>query len=87
MLILLLSLHTKQRFWKACFKMQALAYILMSASSSAAARAHIDRGNWVEHGGHKFTEMANVSIAMSFFAFVAFAFTTLISGLILSRFT
>lgn len=66
---------------------QVLAYILMSASSSAAARAHIERGSWVEHGGQQFTEMANVSIAMSFFAFVAFAFTTLISGLILSRFT
>ncbi|CAL5186202.1 unnamed protein product [Lathyrus oleraceus] len=65
---------------------QALAYILMSASSSAATGACLLRSYWIEHGAHKFIEMANASVAISFFAFVAFALASLVSGFILFRF-
>ncbi|XP_009586713.1 CASP-like protein 4A3 [Nicotiana tomentosiformis] len=56
---------------------QILAYLLMSASSSAATRVDDWISNW---GKDKFTEMASASIALSFLAFVAFAFSSLISG-------
>lgn len=56
---------------------QILAYLLMSASSSAATRTD----NWVLNWGEdEFTKMASASIGMSFLAFFAFAFSCLISG-------
>lgn len=57
--------------------MQILAYLLMSASSSAATRVDDWISNW---GKDDFTQMASSSIAMSFLAFVAFAFSSLASG-------
>ncbi|CAA0836111.1 CASP-like protein 4A3 [Striga hermonthica] len=56
---------------------QILAYLLMSASSSAATRVDDWISNW---GGDEFTLMASASIAMSFLAFVAFALSSLVSG-------
>ncbi|PHU15425.1 hypothetical protein BC332_16630 [Capsicum chinense] len=54
-----------------------LAYLLMSASSSAATRVDDWASNW---GKDSFTEMASASIAMSFLAFAAFALSSIISG-------
>ncbi|XP_057717754.1 CASP-like protein 4A3 [Arachis stenosperma] len=62
---------------------QILTYLLMSASSSAATRAYDWESNW---GKDKFPDMANASVVLSFVAFVAFAFTSLVSGSILCRF-
>ncbi|XP_024972969.1 CASP-like protein 4A3 [Cynara cardunculus var. scolymus] len=56
---------------------QILAYLLISASSSAATRVDDWVSNW---GKDAFTEMATASIGMSFLAFVAFALSSLISG-------
>ncbi|XP_057772664.1 CASP-like protein 4A3 [Salvia miltiorrhiza] len=56
---------------------QILAYLLMSASSSAATRVDDWISNW---GADEFTLMASASIAMSFLAFLAFALSSLISG-------
>ncbi|KAL3642450.1 hypothetical protein CASFOL_013265 [Castilleja foliolosa] len=56
---------------------QILAYLLMSASSSAATRVTDWISNW---GKDEFTLKATASIAMSFLAFVAFALSSLISG-------
>ncbi|XP_060204841.1 CASP-like protein 4A3 [Lycium barbarum] len=56
---------------------QILAYLIMSASSSAATRAYDWISNW---GKDEFTEMASASIGVSFLAFIAFAFSSLISG-------
>ncbi|KAL2465331.1 CASP-like protein [Abeliophyllum distichum] len=56
---------------------QILAYLLMSASSSAATRVDDWISNW---GKDEFTLMASASIAMSFLAFVAFALSSLVSG-------
>ncbi|KAL4348483.1 hypothetical protein GQ457_17G026960 [Hibiscus cannabinus] len=61
----------------AFFMDQILAYLLISASSAAASRVDDWQSNW---GKDEFTEMATASIAMSFLAFVAFAFSSLISG-------
>ncbi|KAH0450974.1 hypothetical protein IEQ34_021666 [Dendrobium chrysotoxum] len=56
---------------------QVLAYLLMSASSSAAAR----NDAWISmFGSDKFTDMINGSIAMSFLAFLAFAMSSIISA-------
>lgn len=64
---------------KLCFSRlyQILAYLLMSASSSAATRVDDWISNW---GGDEFTLMASSSIGMSFLAFIAFALSSLISG-------
>lgn len=64
---------------KTCLNMwlQILAYLLMSASSSAATRVDDWISNW---GADEFTMMASASIAMSFLAFLAFALSSLISG-------
>ncbi|XP_027904121.1 CASP-like protein 4A2 isoform X1 [Vigna unguiculata] len=59
------------------FMDQVLAYLLISASSSAATRVDDWISNW---GKDEFTEMATASIGMSFLAFVAFAMSSLISG-------
>ncbi|KAL1551280.1 CASP-like protein 4A3 [Salvia divinorum] len=56
---------------------QILAYLLMSASSSAATRVDDWISNW---GADEFTLMASASIAMSFLAFLAFAISSLVSG-------
>jgi hypothetical protein len=41
----------------------------MSASSSAATGAHLFRSYWIEHGAHKFIEMADSSVAVSLCSF------------------
>ncbi|CAK9169361.1 unnamed protein product [Ilex paraguariensis] len=56
---------------------EILAYLLISASSSAATRVVDWVSNW---GKDEFTEMASASIGMSFLAFIAFALSSLISG-------
>lgn len=56
---------------------QILAYLLISASSSAATRVTDWVSNW---GKDDFTQMATASIGMSFLAFVAFALSSIISG-------
>lgn len=57
--------------------LQILAYLLISASSAAATRVDDWQSNW---GKDEFTEMASASIAMAFLAFIAFAFSSIISG-------
>ncbi|CAI0549625.1 unnamed protein product [Linum tenue] len=59
------------------FLHNAMAYLLISASSSAATRVDDWQSNW---GKDEFTVMATASIAMSFLAFVAFAASSVISG-------
>ncbi|TYH98436.1 hypothetical protein ES332_A12G310300v1 [Gossypium tomentosum] len=59
------------------FMDQILAYLLISASSAAATRVDDWQSNW---GKDEFTEMASASIAMAFLAFIAFAFSSIISG-------
>ncbi|CAN1334750.1 CASP-like protein 4A2 [Linum perenne] len=56
---------------------QILAYLLVSASSSAATRVDDWQSNW---GKDEFTKMATASVAMSFLAFGAFAVSSIISG-------
>ncbi|CAA2987671.1 CASP 4A3 [Olea europaea subsp. europaea] len=56
---------------------QILAYLLMSASSSAATRVDDWIMNW---GQDEFTLFASASVAMSFVAFLAFAISSVISG-------
>ncbi|XP_065876056.1 CASP-like protein 4A3 [Euphorbia lathyris] len=56
---------------------QILAYLLISAASSAATRVDDWQSNW---GKDEFTEMASASVAMAFVAFVAFAVSSIISG-------
>ncbi|KAK6913136.1 Casparian strip membrane protein domain [Dillenia turbinata] len=59
------------------FDLLILAYLLISASSSAATRVEDWESNW---GKDKFPDMAKVSVAISFLAFVAFATNSLLSG-------
>jgi hypothetical protein len=59
------------------FMDQMLAYLLISASSSAATRVDDWVSNW---GKDQFTQMATASVSMSFLAFAAFAFSSIISG-------
>ncbi|TKY55195.1 CASP protein 4A3 [Spatholobus suberectus] len=54
-----------------------LAYLLISAASSAATRVDDWQSNW---GKDEFTEMASASVALAFLAFIAFAISSLISG-------
>nr|ACG35549.1 hypothetical protein [Zea mays] len=61
---------------------QVLAYLLISSSSSATARASDLTENW---GSDSFPNMANGSIAISFVAFVVFAICSLISAYNLFR--
>lgn len=56
---------------------QMIAYLLVSASSSAVIRIDDWQLNW---GKDKFPEMATASVSMSFLAFVALASSSLISG-------
>lgn len=57
-----------------------LAYLLMSASSSAATRVDDWQDNW---GKDKFPDMARASVGLSFAAFVSLAWSSIISGYIL----
>ncbi|KAJ8566990.1 hypothetical protein K7X08_019198 [Anisodus acutangulus] len=59
---------------------QVVTYLLISASSSAATRIDDWKSNW---GKDKFPDMASASVAMSFLAFAALAFSSLISGYVL----
>ncbi|CAM8910834.1 hypothetical protein QQ045_031113 [Rhodiola kirilowii] len=61
---------------------QILAYLLISASSSAATRVDDWQSNW---GKDEFTIMATASVTMSFMAFSTFALSSLISGYNLCR--
>ncbi|KAK8600092.1 hypothetical protein V6N12_049951 [Hibiscus sabdariffa] len=54
-----------------------LAYLLLSASSAAATRVDEWQTSW---GKDEFTEMASASVSMAFLAFIAFAFSSLLSG-------
>uniref|UniRef100_A0A0D9VBX6 CASP-like protein n=1 Tax=Leersia perrieri TaxID=77586 RepID=A0A0D9VBX6_9ORYZ len=64
------------------FMDQALAYLLISSSSSATARV----GDWIDNwGSDPFPKMANSSIAISFLAFLVFAISALISAYNLFR--
>ncbi|KAL2459394.1 CASP-like protein 4A3 [Forsythia ovata] len=56
---------------------QILAYLIMSASSSAATRVDEWTSTW---GKDEFTIRASASIAVSFLAFITFALSSLISG-------
>ncbi|GMI68405.1 CASP-like protein 4A1 [Hibiscus trionum] len=56
---------------------QILAYLLVSASSSAAVRVDDWQSNW---GKDKFPDMARASMALSLVAFVALALSSLVSG-------
>ncbi|XP_022740050.1 CASP-like protein 4A1 [Durio zibethinus] len=62
---------------------QMLAYLLISASSSAAVRVDDWQSNW---GKDKFPEMARASMALSLVAFIALASSSLISGYTLCTF-
>ncbi|KAK4367462.1 hypothetical protein RND71_011254 [Anisodus tanguticus] len=59
---------------------EVVTYLLISASSSAATRIDDWQSNW---GKDKFPDMASASVAMSFLAFAALAFSSLISGYVL----
>ncbi|RXH96232.1 hypothetical protein DVH24_008736 [Malus domestica] len=63
--------------YRYCLAVNVLAYLLISASSSAATRVDDWQSNW---GKDEFTEMATASVSMAFLAFVAFALSSLISG-------
>ncbi|GAB2231090.1 hypothetical protein Droror1_Dr00027377 [Drosera rotundifolia] len=72
-----------RQFLRCCFDFtsdQILAYLLASASSSAAARTDDWITNW---GKDKFPAMAGASVGMSFLAFLAFALSSVISGYVL----
>ncbi|XP_057769400.1 CASP-like protein 4A1 [Salvia miltiorrhiza] len=56
---------------------QMIAYLLISASSSAAIRIDDWQLNW---GKDQFPDLATASVSMSFLAFVALALSSLISG-------
>lgn len=65
------------RYYFDFFMDQILTYLLISASSAGASRVDDWQSNW---GKDDFTVMASASIGMSFLAFAAFAFSSLISG-------
>ncbi|XP_076957959.1 CASP-like protein 4A1 [Bidens hawaiensis] len=56
---------------------QMLSYLLISSGSSAATRVDDWKANW---GADKFPELATTSVGLGFAAFVAFAFSSVISG-------
>ncbi|CAJ1946743.1 unnamed protein product [Sphenostylis stenocarpa] len=63
---------------------QVMAYLLMSASSSAATTAHYWSNSIL--GADKSVEIAKASVALSFVACVAFASSSVLSAFIFSRF-
>lgn len=62
--------------------LQIIAYLLLSASSSAATRIDDWQSNW---GKDKFPDMATGSLGFSIVAFVAFALSCIISGYTLCK--
>ncbi|CAL1391868.1 unnamed protein product [Linum trigynum] len=56
---------------------QIIAYLLLSASTSAAFRVEDWESNW---GSDEFSAMARASLVLSFLAFVAFASSSILSG-------
>ncbi|XP_038890250.1 CASP-like protein 4A1 [Benincasa hispida] len=72
--------HFKQYF--DFFIDQIIAYLLLSASSSAATRIDDWQSNW---GKDKFPDMATASLGLSIVAFVAFALSCIISGYTLCK--
>lgn len=62
--------------------LQIIAYLLLSASSSAATRIDDWQSNW---GKDKFPDMATASLGLSIVAFVAFALSCIISGYTLCK--
>ncbi|CAI0456010.1 unnamed protein product [Linum tenue] len=54
-----------------------IAYLLLSASTSAAFRVEDWESNW---GSDEFSGMARASLILSFLAFVAFASSSILSG-------
>ncbi|MED6134950.1 hypothetical protein PIB30_041762 [Stylosanthes scabra] len=71
---------------------QVLTYLLLSAATSATtlmSMINITRQEQYEYSviiPSEFVDMANASVALSFIAFKAFAFATLLSGYILCKF-
>ncbi|CAO2823786.1 unnamed protein product [Amaranthus hypochondriacus] len=63
---------------------QVMAYLLVSASSSAFTRVDDWISNW---GNDQFPAMASTSVVLSFVASLAFAFSSLISGYLLCTHT
>ncbi|KAL3526048.1 hypothetical protein ACH5RR_014420 [Cinchona calisaya] len=61
---------------------QMISYLLISASSSSATRIEDWESNW---GKDKFPDMASTAVSMSFLAFAALAFSSVISGYGLCR--
>ncbi|CAN1322093.1 CASP-like protein 4A3 [Linum perenne] len=59
------------------FSVNVMAYLLLSASTTAAYRVEEWESNW---GKDQFPTMARASLSISFLAFVAFALTSLLSG-------
>ncbi|KAF3781387.1 CASP-like protein 4A3 [Nymphaea thermarum] len=59
------------------FAIKVLAYLLMSASSSAASLTDDTQSEW---GKDPFTDLASGSVSTSFLAFAALALSSLISG-------
>ncbi|KAK8685232.1 hypothetical protein V6N13_041237 [Hibiscus sabdariffa] len=64
-------------FFCMCRILVILAYLLLSAASAAATRVDEWQTSW---GKDEFTEMASASVSMAFLAFIAFAFSSLLSG-------
>lgn len=73
-------IHHQIRYYFDFFMDQMLSYLLMSASSSAATRVEDWQSNW---GKDKFPDMAHASVGLSFAAFVALAWSSIISGYML----
>ncbi|KAJ8427329.1 hypothetical protein Cgig2_030594 [Carnegiea gigantea] len=69
--------HLRYQFDFVMDQARIMAYLLISASSSAATRVVDWELNW---GKDEFTEKASASISMAFLAFLTFAMSSLISG-------
>ncbi|KAL3629223.1 hypothetical protein CASFOL_026445 [Castilleja foliolosa] len=69
--------HQRLRYFFDFAVDQIIAYLLISASSSATICVDDWQSNW---GKDKFPDMATASISMSFLAFIALAISSLISG-------
>ncbi|CAN0924477.1 CASP-like protein 4A3 [Linum grandiflorum] len=72
--------HPARNLLRDCFDFsldQVMAYLLLSASTTAAYRVEEWESNW---GKDQFPTMARASLSISFLAFIAFAFTSLLSG-------
>ncbi|XP_023550770.1 CASP-like protein 4A1 [Cucurbita pepo subsp. pepo] len=77
--------HMIRNYFKQYFDFfidQIVAYLLLSASSSAATRVDDWQSNW---GKDKFPDMAITSVGLSIVAFVAFALSCIISGYTLCK--